>query len=175
MAKIGLFYATDTGNTRKVAKMIKKLFADDAEVELFNVKKATAEDVQRFEALIIGTPTLGDGELPETLEEFLPSLDGIDFSGKVVALFGLGDQVGYPDEFVDALGIVYKRLKKLGVAPIGAWPSEGYEFEKSKALVDEEFVGLVIDQDNQADMTEERVEDWVEQVKPELLEAAVTE
>lgn len=175
MAKIGLFYATDTGNTRKVAKMIKKLFADDADVELFNVKKATAEDVQRFEALIIGTPTLGDGELPETLEEFLPNLDGVDFSGKVVALFGLGDQVSYPDEFVDALGIVYKRLKKLGATPIGAWSSDGYEFEKSKALVDEEFVGLVIDQDNQADMTEERVEDWVEQVKPELLEAAVTE
>lgn len=172
MAKIGLFYATDTGNTRKVSKMIKKQFADEAEITLYNVKKATAEDVQGYDALIIGTPTLGDGELPETLEAFLPQLESVDFSSKVVALFGLGDQVGYPDEFVDALGMVYKRLKKLGANPIGAWPTDDYEYEKSKAVVNDEFVGLVIDQDNQADMTEERVEDWVDQVKSELLEAA---
>ncbi len=167
MANIGLFYATDTGNTRKVAKMIKRLF--DGEVDLFNVKKATAEDLQRYDALILGTPTLGDGELPETLEEFLPVLESVDFSTKTVALFGLGDQAGYPDEFVDALGILYRKLKKLGAAPIGSWPVDEYDFVKSKAVVEDEFVGLVIDQDNQAELTEERIEEWVDLVKPALL------
>jgi len=173
MAKIGLFYATDTGNTRKVAKKIKKMFGDDAEITPYNVTKATAEDLQSYEAILFGTPTLGDGELPETLEAFMPELEKVDFSGKTVALFGLGDQVGYPDEFVDALGILYKKLKKLNATIIGSWPTEGYEFKKSRAVVDGEFVGLVIDQDNQDDQTDERVEDWVEQVKPELLSVAV--
>jgi flavodoxin I len=150
MAKIGLFYATDTGNTRKVAKMIKKQF-DDGEVDLFNVKGATAENLTACDALIFGTPTLGDGELPESLIEFLPILESVDLNGKTVALYGLGDQVGYPDEFVDALGILYKK------------------FTKSKAFRDGEFVGLVLDQDNQADLTEDRLEEWLELVKPELL------
>jgi flavodoxin I len=168
MAKIGLFYATDTGNTRKVAKMIKKQL-DEGEVELFNVKGARTEDLIACDTLIFGTPTLGDGELPEPLIEFLPILESVDLSGKTVALFGLGDQVGYPDEFVDALGILYKKLKKMGARLVGSWSAEGYEFTKSKAFRDSEFVGLVLDQDNQADLTEERIEEWLEQVKPELL------
>ena len=168
MAKIGLFYATDTGNTRKVAKLIKKQF-DEGEVELFNVKGATAENLTACDALIFGTPTLGDGELPEPLAEFLPTLESVDLSGKTVALFGLGDQAGYPDEFVDALGILYKKLKKKGATLIGSWSVDGYEFTKSKAVVNGEFVGLVLDQDNQADLTEERLEEWLEAVKPELL------
>lgn len=172
MAKIGLFYATDTGNTRKVAKMIKKQF-DEGDLELFNVKGATAENLTSCETLIFGTPTLGDGELPDTLTEFLPTLESVDLSGKTVALYGLGDQVGYPDEFVDALGILYKKIKKMGATLIGGWSSEGYEFNKSKAFREGEFVGLVLDLDNQADLTEERLSGWLKLVKPVLLGEAV--
>ncbi len=172
MAKIGLFYATDTGNTRKIAKQIKKRFGAD-EIELFDVAKTTPDAMLDCEALIVGTPTLGDGELPEPLAEFLGQLDSSHLHGKPVALFGLGDQVGYPAEFVDALGITYKKLRKLGANLIGSWSAEGYEFEKSKALYDGAFVGLVLDQDNQADLTDERLDEWLEQVKPELLGATV--
>ncbi|HPF57275.1 MAG TPA: flavodoxin [Candidatus Competibacteraceae bacterium] len=174
MAKIGLFYTTDTGNTRKIAKRIKKQFAED-EIELFDMAKTTPEAMRGCEALIIGTPTLGDGELPDPLTEFLGHVEASHFEGKPVALFGLGDQVGYPAEFVDALGITYKKLKKLGVRFVGSWPAEGYEFEKSKALHDGEFVGLVLDQDNQADLTDERLEEWLDLVKPELLGVAVAD
>ncbi len=173
MAKIGLFYATDTGNTRKIAKRIKKQF-EEGEIELFDVAKATPDTMKDCEALIVGTPTLGDGELPDTLAAFLEQMDSSHVSGKTIAMFGLGDQVGYPTEFVDALGITYKKLKKLGANLIGGWSAEGYEFEKSKALRDGGFVGLVLDQDNQADLTDERLEEWLEQVKPELLGATVT-
>ncbi len=172
MAKIGLFYATDTGNTRKIAKRIKKQFAE-GEIELFDMAKTTPEEMLNCEALIIGTPTLGDGELPDPLTEFLGQLEARHLEGKPIALFGLGDQVGYPTEFVDALGILHKKLRKLGAQLIGSWPVDGYEFEKSKALRDGEFVGLVLDQDNQADLTDERIEEWLELVKPELLGLAV--
>ena len=118
--------------------------------------------------------TLGDGELPEPLTAFLGQLDSSHVAGKTIAMFGLGDQVGYPTEFVDALGITYKKLKKLGANLIGSWPAEGYGFAKSKARRGGEFVGLGLDQDSQADLTNERLEEWLEQVKPELLGAAVT-
>jgi len=131
MAKIGLFYATDTGNTRKVAKMIKKQF-DEGEVELFNVKGARVDDLTACDALIFGTPTLGDGELPETLTEFLPTLESADLNGKTVALYGLGDQVGYPDEFVDAL--VSRRIR-------GRTGHSVQEAQKNGDAPDRELVG----------------------------------
>jgi len=168
MAKIGLFYGTETGNTRKVGKMIAKHF-DEGVIELHNVAKATPEDMAQYEALILGTPTLGDGELENSWADFLGKLDGADFSGKTVAIYGLGDQVGYPDEFVDAMIFLYKKMKKAGATIIGEWPTEGYEFEKSKAIVEGNFLGLVIDQDNQKDMTKERVEEWIEQIRADLL------
>lgn len=173
MAKIGLFYDSDTGNTRKVAKLMFKHF-DEGEVELKPIKKVEPADFERYSAFILGTPTLGEGELPENWDAFLPELDAMDFSGKTIALFGLGDQEGYADEFVDGLGILYDKFTELGASFIGFWPLDGYEYEISRAELDGEFVGLVLDQDNQSDLTNERVETWLGQVKPALLAAAGT-
>lgn len=178
MGKIGIFFGSDTGNTRRVAKSIHKKLGADADAPV-NVNKASVDDVLAYDALIFGTPTLGDGELPgltsggsaESWEEFLPKLKGKDMSGKVVALFGLGDQEGYGHEFVDALIFIYDVLVENGATVVGAWPTDGYSFEASKAVVDGDFVGLVIDHDNQSDQTDERVDAWLEIVKPELLAA----
>lgn len=171
MAKIGLFFDTDTGNTRKVAKMINKLF-DEGDIDLKNVTKLEAADFDNYTAFIIGTPTLGEGELPDNWKEFLPQLDGVDLTGKTVAMYGLGDQEEYGHEFVDGMGILYEKLKEIGASFIGNWPTEGYEYSYSAAEYDGEFIGLVIDQDNQSDQTQERVQTWVEQIKPALLAAA---
>lgn len=173
MAKIGLFYDSDTGNTRKVAKMIRKLFDED-DIELKNIKKVEPADFDRYSAFILGTPTLGEGELPENWDAFLPTLDAMDFNGKLFALFGLGDQEEYAHEFVDGLGILYEKFAELGAGFVGAWPLDGYEYEISRAELNGEFVGLVIDQDNQSDLTAGRVESWIAQVKPALLQAAAT-
>lgn len=175
MSKIGIFFGSDTGNTRRVAKSIAKKLGDAADAPV-NVTKATVDDLLKYDALILGTPTLGDGELPglssggssESWEEFLPQLKGADMSGKVVALFGLGDQEGYGHEFVDALIFIYDQVIENGAKVVGAWPTDGYTFEASKAIVDGDFVGLVIDHDNQSDLTDERVDAWLELVKPEL-------
>lgn len=173
MAKIGLFYDSDTGNTRKVAKMINKLF-DEGDIELKSITKVTPADFENYSAFILGTPTLGEGELPENWDGFLPELEGMDFNGKTIALFGLGDQEEYAHEFVDGLGILYEMFESLGASFIGFWPLEGYEYDISRAELDSEFCGLVLDQDNQSDLTQERVETWIAQVKPVLLQAVAT-
>ena len=173
MAKIGLFYDSDTGNTRKVAKMICKQF-DDGDIEMKSITKVEPADFERFSAFILGTPTLGEGELPENWEAFQPQLDALDFSGKTIALFGLGDQEEYAHEFVDGLGILYEKFESLGASFVGFWPLDGYEYDISRAELDGEFVGLVLDQDNQADLTAERVTSWIAQVKPALLAVAAT-
>lgn len=176
MARIGLFFGSNTGKTRKVAKMIKKRFDDDTMADALNVNRASAEELAQYQYLIIGTPTLGDGELPglsadcenESWEEFLPKLQDVDLSGKIVAIFGLGDQVGYPDEFLNAMGILYDFVVERGAKVVGAWPTEGYEFEASEAVRDGRFVGLALDLDNQSGLTDERLNTWLKLIAAEF-------
>jgi flavodoxin I len=176
MSRIGLFFASSTGNTRRIAKAIKKRFDDDTMAEALNVNKATPELVAGYSHLIFGTSTLGGGQLPGLStdcmgggwEEFLPKLKDVDFSGKTVALFGLGDQNKYPDEFVDAIGIIYEFVIARGGKVVGAWPADDYDFISSKALVNDEFVGLVLDQENQKALTDARLEAWLKLIAPEF-------
>lgn len=175
MATIGIFFGTDTGKTRKIAKLIHQHFAGDAD-EPKNINRCTLEDLLAYPVLILGTPTLADGQLPgleaecqsESWAEFANTLAQADLSDKTVALFGLGDQEAYPDNFVSALGELYDIVEQAGATVIGAWPREGYVFTSSDALEGDHFVGLALDQDNQADLSAERVESWVKQVKAAL-------
>jgi len=176
MARIGLFFGTDTGKTRKVAKMIKNKFDDEVMSKPVNVNRASAEELAAYDCLILGTPTLGEGLLPglsadcesESWEEFLPNLEDVDFSGKTVAIYGLGDQVGYADEFVDAMMELYDFVAERGGKLVGAWPVEGYEFEHSEAILDGKFVGLALDLDNQSGLTEGRIDAWLNQIAPDF-------
>lgn len=170
MPRIGLFFGSSTGNTRKIARMIKKRFPDDELMaEALNVNKATPELVAGYDYLILGTPTLGEGDLPgleadcqnPSWAEFLPQLASQDFSGKTVALFGLGDQEKYGENFCDALGTLHDFFTARGARVVGAWPTDGYDFMASKAERDGEFVGLTLDLDNQKQLTEDRLETWL--------------
>ena len=172
MARIGLFFGSNTGKTRKVAKMIKKRFDDATMADPLNVNRATPEDLAQYSFLILGTPTLGEGLLPglsadcenESWEEFLPKLQDLDFSGKTVAIYGLGDQIGYAEEFLDAMIVLYDFVIERGAKVVGAWPTEGYEFSHSEAVVDGKFVGLALDLDNQSGLTEQRLEAWLQSI-----------
>jgi flavodoxin I len=176
MSRIGLFFASSTGNTRRIAKQIKKRFNDDLMADALNVNKATPELVASYSHLIFGTSTLGSGQLPGLStdcmgggwEEFLPQLTGVDFTGKTVAIFGLGDQNKYPEKFVDAMGEIYAFIKARGATVVGTWPADDYEFISSKALVDDEFVGLALDQENQKTLTDARVEQWLKLIAPDF-------
>jgi len=178
MSKIGIFFGTDTGRTRRIAKLIAQKLGDAAATPL-NINRASVDELLACKALILGTPTLGDGELPgldsgaqtESWLEFLPKLAGHDFSGHVIALFGLGDQDKYPDEFVDAIALLHDAFSALGARMVGEWPTEGYQFKTSQAVVDGRFLGLALDQINQPALTEPRLDAWLTAIAPTLREA----
>ena len=169
MAKVGIFFGTDTGNTRRIAKDIATALGSAIAAKPVNVRNASVTDMLAYDTLILGTPTYGEGLLPglstgnatESWEEFLPALAGQDFSGKKVAIYGLGNQKSYPAEFVDAVFYLYEQFKQCGATIIGEWATEGYNFKASKAVVDGRFVGLALDQENQKDLTPERLDAWL--------------
>jgi flavodoxin I len=168
MSKIGLFFGTQTGNTQTESEIIQKEFSGDSVVTLNDVSQAEPSDFNNYDYIIVGCPTWNVGELQSDWEDFYDELDNIDFTGKKVAYFGTGDQVGYPDTFQDALGILEEKISENGAETVGYWPTEGYEFSESKAVRDGKFVGLALDEDNQSDLTEERIKAWVTQLKLEF-------
>jgi len=176
MARIGLFFSSSTGNTRRIARAIKKRYGDEVMAEALNVNKATPELFAGYSHLILGSSTLGGGQLPGLStdcigggwEEFLPQIAALDFSGKTIALFGLGNQDKYPDEFVDAMGILHDFFKERGARFVGAWPADDYSFIASKALAEVDFVGLALDQENQKMLTDSRLDAWLKLIAPEF-------
>lgn len=168
--KVGLFYGTDTGNTEVIAHHLAELWKI-SELELIEACDMTAADYDRFDIIIIGLSTWYDGDLQSDFENFFEEFKTIDFNGKVVAMFGLGDQTGYPEYFVDGLGILGEIILQNGGYIIGMWPNEGYEYDESKGLYDEDhFYGLALDFENQYDLNEPRLEAWIKQVEQEIEE-----
>lgn len=167
MAKIGLFFGTQTGNTESAAEEIQKIFGSGL-VDLHDVAKADASDLVSYDCLIIGCPTWNIGELQSDWEGLFPELDDLDFSGKKVAYFGCGDQVGYADNFLDAIGILEEKIAERGGKTVGYWSTEGYEFDTSKAVRNGKFVGLALDDTNQSDLTEQRLKKWVTLLRSEF-------
>lgn len=168
MPKVGLFFGTQTGNTQTIAEMIQKAMGGSSVVELHDISGADPDDFEEFECVIVGCPTWNIGELQSDWEGFYEELDDINFKGKKVAYFGAGDQIGYADNFQDAMGILEEKISILGGKTVGYWSIEGYDFSESKAVRGDKFVGLAIDEDNQSDLTDERVKLWVAQVKTEF-------
>ena len=164
MAKIGLFYGTQTGNTEDIANRIKDAFGGDI-VELYDVADVEVEDIIGFDNLIIGCPTWNVGEMQSDWEALYEDLDDVDFSGKTIAYFGAGDQIGYAENFQDAMGILAEKITSLGGKTVGQTSIEGYDFEESKAVVGDQFIGLALDEDNQSELTDDRIADWVAQLK----------
>ena len=166
MAKIGLFYGTQTGNTQAAAEFIQAQFGGESVVDLNDMAEADADDFAGYECIIIGCPTWDIGGLQADWEAFYDDdLDNIDFSGKKVAYFAPGDQVGYADNFQDAIRILEEKISSLGGKTVGQWPTEGYDFDASKAVKNGQFVGLALDEDNQSELTESRITTWVAQLK----------
>lgn len=167
MAKIGIFYGgSPKGSTYKAAQNIGKHFGKDMTV-MHNVSDATREDLERYDYLILGTSAWGIGEMHQDWERFIDVLAEASIDEKKVALFGLGDQIEYPESFVDGMGTVFCRLPhKENV--VGYWPTKGYSFYFSTAEKEGRFVGLALDEDSQPELTGERISKWVDQLKGEL-------
>lgn len=164
---IGLFYGTQTGNTESAAEEIQKVFGSEL-VDLHDMAKADASDFEGYDCLIIGCPTWNIGELQSDWEGFFPELDDMDFAGKKVAYFGCGDQIGYSDNFLDAIGILEEKITERGGKTVGFWSTDGYDFDESKAVRDGKFVGLALDDTNQSELTEQRLKKWVSLLSAEF-------
>lgn len=168
MKTIGLFYSTETTKTAKVAKKIQEALSD-INFTVVPVENSWEKDFEAYDILIVGTSTWFDGELPNYWDELLPRIKSLNLKGKKVALFGLGDQTGYPDNFADGIGILAETFETAGVSIIGQTSSAGYQFNQSKAVRNHKFLGLILDIENQAGKTDERIKNWVQQMKEELL------
>jgi Flavodoxin len=91
----------------------------------------------------------------------------LNIQGKRVAVFGLGDQVSYAENYADAAGELHDVFESLGCQMCGYTSMEGYEHEDSKSIRGDEFCGLLCDMVNQEDLTPGRVENWVAQLRVE--------
>lgn len=170
--KINLIYGTETGFTKSIGEDILRLFPDD-ETRLIKVDEAATED-WRADLLILGAPTWCEPRL-DTFGEYSDDwneteISNIDFKDQTVALFGLGDQVGYGDNFVDALGMMAEPVLKSGGKLIGKVPVTNYNYEDSQGVDDQgNFYGLPIDEDNEPTHSPQRIMDWVKQLKDEII------
>ncbi|NME35258.1 MULTISPECIES: flavodoxin [Fusobacterium] len=157
--KTGIFYGSTTGVTEDIAKRVGELLGADV-YEASEINK-----VDEYEFVIFATSTWGMGDLQDSWMDAIETLKTKNLSGKKVGLIGVGDQFGFGDTFVDGIGEIYSVVTEIGGNVVGKTSTDGYEFSNSRAVVDDEFVGLVIDENNQSDLTEERINKWVESVK----------
>ncbi len=162
MEKIAILFGSSTGNTESVAEaMAEKIGSDN--VDLFNVAEASVDDLADYKNFILGASTWGVGDLQDDWDEFLSSFAEMDFAGKKVALYGLGDSMTYADSFVDGMKQIYDEISDKAEV-IGAVDTDGYNFDESASVVDGKFIGLPLDEDNEDDLTESRVDAWLEDI-----------
>ncbi|MCK4745684.1 MAG: flavodoxin, partial [Bacteroidales bacterium] len=156
MNKTAIIYSFNTKKTGKIAERIKESFNDD-QLVLVNAEEISEELFLSFDQIIMGVATWFDGELPNFWDEFVPALEDMDLKEKKIALFGLGDQKGYPENFLDGVGIMAGILEEQEATLVGFTSTEGYDFESSRAARDNQFVGLAIDYENQGSLNNQRV------------------
>lgn len=163
--KIGLFYGSSTCYTQMSGEKIADKLGTD-KVDIFNIADEPLSTALFYDCLIFGIPTWDYGELQEDWEDVWDELDQLNLENTKVALYGQGDQEGYPEWFLDAMGFLYHKLKQRGANIVGFWPVEGYCFEGSKALTENKkhFVGLALDDETQFELSEERITRWCSQL-----------
>ena len=164
MGKTIVVYGSSTGTCEAIAAKI----AERIGAEAINVSDLTADVVAENDNLLIGTSTWGAGELQDDRYDGVDTLKGADLSDKVVAVFGCGDSASYSDTFCGAMKELYDAAKAGGATVVGEVDIDGYTFDDSDAVVDNKFVGLALDDINEDDKTDSRIDAWIEQIKGSL-------
>jgi len=157
MAGIGIFYGSSTGNTRDVTVKLHAALGGD----LHDITNVDADTIAGYQYLVFAASTWGAGDLQDDWEDFFPNLDDVDFTGKKVAIMGLGDQENYSDTFCDGMALLADKVEERGGELVGFTSTEGYSYDNSEAERDGRFIGLVIDEDSQSGSTDERIKAWV--------------
>ena len=161
MKTLAIIYGSSSGNTKEVAEKISGLIPGSV---LHNVDNFKISDLENYDNLILGTSTWGLGDLQDDWEGFLPELKKANLEGKTIALFGLGDSSSYSDTFVDGMWILYETIKAKGCTVIGSVSTNGYTYDASRADNGAQFCGLALDEDNESQLTDTRIADWVREI-----------
>ena len=164
MSKIAIVYGSSTGATVAVAEKIQALLEG---ASLFNAAEVSVEDLQPFDFYVFGASTTGVGDLQDDWEELLPKVEKMNLAGKKIALFSLGDSASFSTSFAGAMYPMYKAFKNKAEI-VGAVSTDGYTYDDSDAVVDGHFVGLALDEDNEYDLTDDRLKAWTDELKKHL-------
>lgn len=157
--KTAIFYGSTTGTTESVANKVGSLLGADV------LPASEIDKVEDYDFVIFATSTWGMGDLQDDWMGALDTLVTKNLSGKKVGFIGVGDQASFGDTFVDGIGTIYEEIKDKGITLVGKTSTDGYSFSSSKAADGDEFIGLVIDENNQSELTDERINSWVAKVK----------
>ena len=172
MNKVAIFYGPENGAVHRVAKLLASKI-ENLKPELIHVNEASAVDMERYDTIIFGISTIGRDTWDQKFgnvdwAKFMPTVTSFDFTGKKVAIFGLGDHITYAYHFVNSMGILARLVVKNGGQLLGKVSPDGYTFQDSDALEGGLFLGLPLDEDFEPELTEERLNSWVEQLKKEF-------
>jgi flavodoxin I len=165
MANIGIFFGSDTGNMEDGVNALADVLGND-NVDIFDVSEDVVDKLKDYDKFIFASSTWGDGELQADWEDFIEELKNIDFKGKTIAIMGMGDQDAYSDTFCDAMKLIYDEVKDGNI--VGFTSTDGYDYEESQSVIDNKFIGLVLDEDNQDDLSEERISNWANLIKSDF-------
>lgn len=167
MKKVGIIFGSSTGTCENIANTIAQKLGVGA-ADMMNAGEITVDKVNEYEVLLLGTSTWGDGEVQDDWYDGIKVLKSADLKGKTVALFGCGDSESYCDTFCDGMGVLYEDLKDSGCSFTGKVSPADYNFSSSISVVDGMFVGLPLDDVNEDDKTEARIDAWLEDIKTDL-------
>ncbi len=171
MKKTAVIYWPKKGNVENTAKKISALF-DSGSIDVFTISEVKVEKLTEYDLLIFGGSTIGADNWEDTHTSkwysFFESMKNLDLSGKTAAIYGLGDQILYPEHFVDGMAVIRDEFSGTGLRFVGAWPVEDYEHTDSKSIEGDYFIGLALDYDHQSELSEKRITKWVELLKSEF-------
>jgi len=174
MKNIALLYWGKGGNVEHAAQVIHTLLGSET-TDLSDIERFDLKNLKNYKLIILGGSTVGaenwqDATNDNMWNKFFREIEKMDLSGLKFAAFGLGNQVLYPEHFVDGLGIFKTEINKTNATIIGQWPTEGYKFTDSEGMHNGMFYGLALDEDNEPELTEKRAKKWLEKVKKEMAE-----
>ena len=171
MKKTVLIYWPKRGNVESTVARLSAHFDKDA-IDIFTITEIEPEKLIDYDLLIFGGSTIGADHWEDShissWYNFFEALKSVNLQGKAAAIFGLGDQVLYPEHFVDGMVVIRDELVAAGAKIIGRWPVEGYEHTDSKSQEGDHFIGLALDDDQQHELSDERIRKWVEVLKSEV-------
>lgn len=172
MKKIVLLYWGKGGNVERTAHKVYSMF-DPETIDIIDVVSFNVDDVNNYDLMILGHSTIGaedwqDAKADNEWNAFFRRLEALEDKKVTAASFGLGDQILYPDHFVDSLGIYQEEMDGMNIPTIGKWSTEGYKYTDSDGEKDGSFYGLALDVDNEPELTIERIKQWTGMIKKEV-------